>query len=116
MIVMVFMGVGYVALMEGHTYVTLMTRKWKPSGTRFLDGLNSLFGAVVFSFIMWGAWISAYESCCKLEMIIGVFRFPVWPFRIIFALGLSLFVMQLFINSVKFIWEAFCGDHGSQIA
>jgi len=111
MITAVFMGIGYVALIEGHTYVMMMTRKWKPSVTRFLDGLNSLIGAAVFSFIMWGAWKTVYESCCKFEMIIGVFRFPIWPFRIFFALGLTLFILQLYINGFKFISEALGRNH-----
>jgi hypothetical protein len=36
-----------------------------------------------------------------MEIRIGVFRYPMWPFRMFLALGLTMMTIQLFINMVK---------------
>ena len=107
MVAAVLMGAGYVTLKEEHVYVTIMTRKLHPSLKRILDAFGALFGAGVFTIIAWGAWLQAWASIIQLEVRIGVYRFPLWPFRIVFALGLSMMVLQTYLNIVKFISQAF---------
>jgi TRAP-type C4-dicarboxylate transport system permease small subunit len=107
MIVAVLMGAGYVTLKEEHVNVTIVTRKMRPLFKRLLDALGSLFGAGVFTILAWGAWLKAWASIMQLEMRIGVYQFPLWPFRIIFAVGLTMMALQAYFNTVKFISQAF---------
>ena len=102
----VFLGAAYVALREEHTYVTLMTRKLRPPIKRLIDSFAQLIGASAFTFLAVGAWFSAVESVRKMEIIIGVYSFPVWPFRLLFAIGLSLLSLHLYMNFIKFIFQA----------
>ena len=41
-----------------------------------------------------------------MEVRIGVLRFPIWPFKILFAVGLTMLAIQLFFNGVKFLSAA----------
>lgn len=102
LIVVVFLGIGPVALSEEHTQVTILTRKMRPSIRRYLDAAAYAFGAVIFGIMAYGAWFVAWSMVLILEMRIGVFHFPIWPFRVLFALGLTLMTVQCVINAVRF--------------
>jgi TRAP-type C4-dicarboxylate transport system permease small subunit len=106
MIVMVFLGIGYVALSEEHTQVTILTRKMRPSVKRYLDAVAYLFATVIFGVLAYGAWPIAWRSTLSLEIRIGVFDFPIWVFRVFFALGLSLMTLQCLSNTIKFFRQA----------
>jgi len=106
MIVIVFMGIGYVALSEGHVQITILTRKMRPSTRRYLDAAAYASGTVIFGLLAYGACLIAWNSTLLLEIRIGVFHFPIWIFRIFFALGLSLMTLQCLINAVKFSRQA----------
>ncbi len=106
MITTIFMAVAYVGLKEEHTNVTIMTRKFSPRAQRFFDSFANLFGGIVFAIFAFGAWKIAFTALLKLEMRIGVFRFPIWPFRIFFAFGLSLLALQFVSNSIKCLSQA----------
>jgi TRAP-type C4-dicarboxylate transport system permease small subunit len=107
MISTVFFSIGYVALRHEHTYVTLPTRNLHPGTNFLLDSFGQILGAVVFSFLTYAAWFVAIESFQKMEIIIGVLRFPIWIFKLLYALGLMLFVVQVWINAVKFAFAGF---------
>lgn len=105
MISSIFLAVSRVASTEDHTFVTMTTRMLPRPVKRGMDCFGFLLGMAVFSIISIGAWQAAYEATLSLEMQIGVFRFPIWPFRIIFALGLSLLSVQLLANAIRAIMQ-----------
>jgi len=106
MIVMVFLGIGYVAREEEHTQITITTRSMPAYVQRLLDGIAYGFGALVFGILTSGAWPLAVDKVMKFEIRIGVFHFPVWIFRLFFAIGLTLMTIQCVINAVKFTRQA----------
>lgn len=106
MITTVFLGIGYVALSEEHTQVTILTRWMGKSSKRYLDAGSYLFGSLTFGVLAYQAWPIAMKSAMDLEIRLGVYAFPVWVFRIFFALGLSLMCLQCLINSIKFAFQA----------
>ena len=71
-----------------------------------LDAFANLLGALTFGFFATGAWIEGFRSLAIFEMRIGVYRFPLWPFKLIFAFGMTLLVIQLVVNVIKFIHRA----------
>lgn len=111
MISSIFLAVSHVAATEEHTFVTMTTRMLPNPVKRSMDCFGYLLGMAVFVIISIGAWIIAYESVLRLEMQIGVFRFPIWPFRIIFALGVSLLSLQLLANAVRAIMQISRDDY-----
>jgi TRAP-type C4-dicarboxylate transport system permease small subunit len=106
MIVIVFLGIGYVALAEEHTQVTIVTRRMRPSVKRYLDAAAYLFATVIFGILAYGAWPIAWWSAFSQEIRIGVYDFPVWLFRIFFALGLSMMTLRCLSNTIKFFRQA----------
>jgi TRAP-type C4-dicarboxylate transport system permease small subunit len=107
LVISVYLGVSVVALEGGHVKVTLLTDRFSPSVQYGADALANLLGALTFGFFATGAWIEGFKSLSIFEMRIGVYRFPLWPFKLIFAFGLTLLVLQLLINVVKYTYNAF---------
>ena len=106
LVISVYLGVAIVALEGGHVNVTLMTNRLSPSVQSALDALANLLGALTFGFFAVAAWAEGVKSVAILEMRIGMYRFPIWPFKIIFAFGLTLLVVQLTVNVVKYTYNA----------
>ena len=105
MIFVIFLSVPFVAREFGHTNVSILTRHLPGRYQLLLDTLGHLMGLVVFSILGWGGWKIAMTSVLQLEMRIGVFRFPIWPARLIFAVALTIFVLQCLSNVIK-LWDA----------
>ncbi|RJX29900.1 MAG: TRAP transporter small permease [Desulfarculus sp.] len=105
MISCIFFAAPRVASLEDHTYITMLTRRLPQYLTRSMDAFGNFLGGAVTSVLAYGAWIIALEAIVRLEMRIGVFRFPLWPFRIMFALGLTLLAVQMICNGVRCVLQ-----------
>ena len=106
LVVSIYLGVAYVNLHWQHTNVTILTMHFSNRAQRYLDSLAYIFGIVIYSILAAGAWKIAIVQTGQLEMRIGVFRFPIWPFRILFAIGLTLLVLQSLSNAMKCLSQA----------
>ena len=101
LVVSVYFGVALVALEAGHVNVTIGTDRLPVGGRHLLDAAANLLAAVVFGFLAGGAVAEASRSIALLEFRLGVYRFPLWPFKTLFAAGLVLLTVQLLLNTVK---------------
>jgi TRAP-type C4-dicarboxylate transport system permease small subunit len=106
LVLSVFLAVAYVALNWGHTNVIILTMRLPQKVQKLLDAFAHFFAFVVYGILVAGAWIEAFKQTALLEMRIGVFRFPIWPFRILFAVGLTLLVLQSLSNTIKCLSQA----------
>jgi TRAP-type C4-dicarboxylate transport system permease small subunit len=106
LVISVYLGVAIVALEGGHVNVSLLTDRLPASVQYALDAFANLLGALTFGFLAFGAWKEAFRAWSILEMRIGVYRFPLWPFKLVFAFGMTLLVIQLIINVIKFTHKA----------
>jgi len=114
MITTVFFAAPRVASLEEHTFVTLTTRNLPPVIKRLMDLFGFMLGFVVFGIVAAGAWEAAYRSVITFEMRIGVFRFPIWPFRILFSFGLSMLSLQLLLNALRSFFQMSEHDYPSE--
>ena len=101
LVVSVYFGVALVALEGGHVNVTVVTDRLPPRARHLLDALANVLAALVFGYLAAGAWAEAARSIATLEFRLGVYRFPLWPFKTLFATGLVLLTIQLILNTVK---------------
>lgn len=101
LVVSVYFGVALVALEGGHVNVTLATDRLPLRARHALDALVNVLAAAVFGYLAAGAWAEAARSIALLEFRLGVYRFPLWPFKTLFATGLALLTIQLLLNTVK---------------
>jgi TRAP-type C4-dicarboxylate transport system permease small subunit len=106
LVLTVFLAVAYVALNWGHTNVTILTMNFPKRVQKILDAFAHFFAVAVYTILAVGAWREAIKQTALLEMRIGVFRFPIWPFRILFAVGLTLLVLQSLSNAIKCVSQA----------
>jgi TRAP-type C4-dicarboxylate transport system permease small subunit len=106
LVICIYMGVSIVALEGGHVSVSLLTDRFPLSVQYALDALANLLGALTFGFLAFGAWKEAFKAVSILEMRIGVYRFPLWPFKLVFAFGMTMLLIQLIINAIKFMHKA----------
>ena len=107
LVLSVYFAVPLVAMAGGHVNITIATDRLSFPVKKFLDALVNFFGLVTFFFLTCGAWIEFIRAFRILEEKIGVYRFPLWPFKLFFALGLTMFVIQLAINTIKYLHAAF---------
>ena len=101
LVVSVYFGVALVALEGGHVNVTFATDRLGPKTRFFIEGMGHLLAAIAFVYLSLSAWSIAQASVKVLEYRMAVLRFPLWPFKILFAFGLSLMALQLIINAIK---------------
>lgn len=106
LVVSVYFGVALVALEGGHVNVTFATDNLSNRTRHFLDGMCNLLAAVAFIFLSFSAWSIAENSIKLMEYRLAVLRFPLWPFKTLFAFGLSLMALQLGINVIKAFYLA----------
>ena len=113
-VVSVYFGVALVALEKGHVNVTFATEKLSPTVNRLIDGLGHLVAFATFAYLSVSAWFIAIESIRIMEYRLAVARFPLWPFKTLFALGLTFMSIQLFFNAYKFLFLPEMGDSHSK--
>jgi TRAP-type C4-dicarboxylate transport system permease small subunit len=101
LVISVYFGVALVALEGGHVNVTLGTDRLPAGARHLLDALANVGAGLVFGFLAAGAAAEAMRSIALLEFRLGVYRFPLWPFKTLYAVGLVLLTIQLVLNTVK---------------
>ena len=113
-VVSVYFGVALVALEKGHVNVTFATEKLSPRVNEIIDGLGHIVAFLTFAFLTVSAWVIAADSIKILEYRLAVARFPLWPFKTLFALGLTFMSIQLFFNAYKFLFLREAGKKSMQ--
>ena len=98
LVVSVYFGV---AQERGHVNVTFATDALGYRKRYFIEGLGHVLAACAFGYLAVAAWFAAADSVRIWEYRLAVYRFPLWPFKCLFALGLSLLALQLVVNAVK---------------
>jgi TRAP-type C4-dicarboxylate transport system permease small subunit len=106
LVISVYFGVSLVALESGHVNVTIMTSRLPAWAQHILDANANLLAALVFGYLTAGAWAEALRAISVFEFRMGVYRFPLWPFKTLYAVGLTLLSVQLLINCVKHLYLA----------
>ena len=101
LVISVYFGVALVALEGGHVNVTFATDKLSPRVCFFIEGLGNALAAIAFIYLSLSAWSIAIAAVKVMEYRLAVMRFPLWPFKLLFAAGLSLMAVQLVFNAIK---------------
>jgi TRAP-type C4-dicarboxylate transport system permease small subunit len=106
MVCVVFLGIGWCALNEGHISVDIITGKLSKRGRALLNGLDNIVTLVLALIIAWRSFIEAL-SAKEMEVSSPILGIPRYPFIIVTSFGFFLLfsaALILFfknINSVK---------------
>lgn len=100
MVPVIALPLAYIERYRGHISVTITT-DWM--GTRVLGLLRSL-GAVCMGVFFGGiAWMIVQrvpQDIARGTYHDGVFQIPAWPMKIVFAIGIAVFMLRLSISFI----------------
>ncbi|MEW6335688.1 MAG: TRAP transporter small permease [Thermodesulfobacteriota bacterium] len=94
-----------VGLRKNHIYFELVVRALSKKAQAILGLVAQGVGVLLFAPLTWKAWQVAWRSSAIGEYRQGIIDFPIWPFRIALAIGLSAFIAQIIISLVR-DWRA----------
>ncbi len=90
-----------VGLRKNHILFELIVRALSQK-TQFVLGIvTHVAGLILFTPLTLKAWQIAWTNASIGEYRQGIIDFPIWPFRVALAIGLSVFAVQLVVSLVR---------------
>lgn len=109
MVVIVFGALTYTQIRRAHIRVELVYLRTSPRMQAALDVLASVCGLIFFGLLLWQAIGEAQYSLQIDEATVGLIRFPLWPARIVLAIGTALMILRLVLDIVMDVPRIFTG-------
>ena len=109
MCAMVALGGGYVLLKESHVRVDIIYERFSTRKRAIIDLCSSFFIFLFLIVLLWQTSKMSWLSLMQLEHSQTLFRPPVYPFKIILAIGIFLFLLQGAANFIRNLYIAFGG-------
>lgn len=97
---------------RAHIAVDLFTARAPAWFVRVGQLLSSLCGLVLFGLIAWGCWGLAAKSVSIMEVSPDTSAYPIWPWKLACALGVTLTVLVLLHQLWQSIRELGTGREG----
>ena len=94
------MGAGYALLYKRHVIVDILVGRFSPRVRAIIDLVTSPFFFLPIGLLLWVAIVRAERSVLGKELYSTLWEPPLYPLRILIAIGFFLFLMQ---GIVKFI-------------
>jgi TRAP-type C4-dicarboxylate transport system permease small subunit len=110
LVALVFLGIAGAEGKGENFSVTLVIRKLPVGAQRWLYVLVTLVSFAGAALLAWFSWTTGVAAMATDERSYGVISFPVWPSRLLIALGLTMFAVQLLAQAAK----AAAGDFRGQ--
>ncbi|GAA3509179.1 TRAP transporter small permease [Georgenia daeguensis] len=101
LVVIVFSGISYVERADGNVKVTLLTDRLPVRVAAALRATGTLAALVT---VLWFTRATAMEAMASFgvrEVQAGVVDFPIWPIRIVIALGFFALVFEFLVRFLK---------------
>ena len=98
---MVFGGIVFAQTNNIHLYVGLLDAALPPIGRFLTDLLGLLIGFISTAFIAWFGLLSALDSWDVGEISESTIDVPVWPSRLILAIGSALLCLQFVLDGLR---------------
>ena len=94
MVVSAFLAIAYNQQVRGHIKVELFTSRMSPGLQIKFEAFNYLLSSIFFFLLTWQGWRFGIESLKVGEYESGLIAFPVYPAKLLLALGLTLMNLQ----------------------
>ena len=95
---------------RSHIAVDLFTSRAPGWFVRVGQVLASLCGLVLFGLVAWGAWTLALKSVSIMEVSPDTSAYPIWPWKLACAVGVSLTVLILVVQAGGSLRDLFRGE------
>jgi len=97
----IMMAMSYTQITRSHISVELFNKFFPSWMSRAVEVLSLLAGIIVFFLMAWGAWRLSLHSFSINERAVAAVRFTIWPIKIIFSLGISIALLQMFFDLLQ---------------
>lgn len=94
--VCVVMAIVYAHYVRSHVQVDLISERFGPKTRRVTEILSLLFATACTGLLAYGGWLLALTSLEAREIAITLHSFPIYPWKILFAVGLTLAAIEAF--------------------
>lgn len=101
LVMLIYLGFASAEHHDQHFRVDLLVERL-PAGLQGMVRLATAACAfVLVAFFSYSTWIAAIRSIARQEATYGVISFPIWPSRLVIALGMTMFTLQLLLTCCK---------------
>ncbi len=109
MVLIVFGALAYAQLRRRHIRVELVYVRMGPKTRAAMDVIADLAALLFFGLLLWQAYREVEFSLMFGEATDGLIRFPLWPARIVLAVGTAMLMLQLVLDLIIDITRVFTG-------
>ena len=99
MVLIVFGALTYAQIQRSHIRVELLYARMGPRVQAAMDVVTNLAAIVFFGLLFWQAVNEVIISWEIDESTVGLIRFPLYPARIILAVGTGLLIVRLILDT-----------------
>jgi len=107
----IMMAMSYTQITRSHIRVDLFNKFFPAGMEKIVEVLSLLVGIVVFLLMAWGAWRLSLHSISINERAVAAIRFPIWPIKIIFSLGISISLLQMLFELLQKLQTSLPAEH-----
>lgn len=94
MVVSAFLAIAYNQQVKGHIKVELFTSRFSPRVQAIFELFAYCLSVFFFFLVAWQAWLYGWASLKVREYESGLIAFPVYPAKLLLALGVSIMTVQ----------------------
>lgn len=102
LVALVYLGIAGAQASGANFRLTLLTSRVGPRLNWLFTTLGCVLMMAALAILGWFVWQSALYSIERGETSYGLVNFPLWPSRLLVALGISLLWLQLVADSLMF--------------
>lgn len=95
------LGGGYALLHGSHVVVDVFSRQLPKRAQNIVGSITDLLTVVSLALITWFLIVAAIDSVAHLERSVTVFREPIYPLRVVVAIGSLLLLLQAACNLLR---------------
>lgn len=108
--VLYIMGGAWTSQCKRHIQMQIVYSKLSRRNKAILDSVTFLFFLLYICFLLWGSTVFSLDSIRILETTGSPFNSPVYPVKIVLALGTLLILLQGIAMFIRDLYFAFKGE------
>ncbi len=102
----VFLGVAYVQRLKGHIFIEIATEKLPEKIKQGLNFFGYLIGFIICAVLTRQSSMTAWEAFLTKEFAMAIVDIPVWPAKLVIALGMATLTLRLLWDMIFQLFPA----------